>query len=101
MPSDTAVSVRDVSKDYRIRVGADRASTLGEELGGLSRRGFRRRPTETFHALRNATFGIASDEVLGITRSHGAGKSTRLKILSRITRPDRGVIDIFGRVGSL
>jgi lipopolysaccharide transport system ATP-binding protein len=39
--------------------------------------------------------------VVGIIGQNGAGKSTLLKILSQITTPTEGEVDIFGRVGSL
>jgi ABC-type polysaccharide/polyol phosphate transport system ATPase subunit len=32
---------------------------------------------------------------------NGAGKSTLLKILSQITSPTEGTVDLYGRVGSL
>ena len=40
-------------------------------------------------------------EVLGIIGRNGAGKTTLLKILSQITEPKTGCIDLYGRVGSL
>jgi lipopolysaccharide transport system ATP-binding protein len=39
--------------------------------------------------------------VLGIVGHNGAGTSTLLKILSRITQPTTGTADIYGRVSSL
>ena len=39
--------------------------------------------------------------MLGVIGRNGAGKSTLLKILSRITDPTSGVVNIYGRVGSL
>ena len=38
---------------------------------------------------------------LGIVGRNGGGKSTLLKILSRITHPSEGKVELFGRVGSL
>jgi ABC-type polysaccharide/polyol phosphate transport system ATPase subunit len=40
-------------------------------------------------------------DVLGIIGRNDAGKTTLLKILSRITRPTKGWAEIYGRVGSL
>src|SRR5437667_4306264 len=40
-------------------------------------------------------------EVVGIIGRNGAGRSTLLKILSRITEPTSGWAEIEGRVGSL
>lgn len=39
--------------------------------------------------------------MLGIVGRNGAGKSTLLKLLSQITTPDAGRIEVHGRVGSL
>jgi lipopolysaccharide transport system ATP-binding protein len=47
------------------------------------------------------SFDVHKGEVIGIIGRNGAGKSTLLKILSQITTPTEGEVDIFGRVGSL
>jgi homopolymeric O-antigen transport system ATP-binding protein len=57
--------------------------------------------TEEFWALKNVTFEVKRGEVLGIIGRNGAGKSTVLKILSRITEPSEGRVTIAGRVASL
>jgi homopolymeric O-antigen transport system ATP-binding protein len=44
---------------------------------------------------------VRRGEVLGIIGRNGSGKSTFLKILSRITKPTEGQADIYGRVGTL
>src|SRR6202044_1292589 len=62
---------------------------------------FRREERETFDALKEVSFDIYQGEVVGVIGRNGAGKSTMLKILSRITEPTEGEVDINGRVGSL
>jgi lipopolysaccharide transport system ATP-binding protein len=57
--------------------------------------------TDTFWALKDASFDVTQGEVLGVIGRNGAGKSTLLKILSRITEPTTGCADLYGRVGSL
>jgi lipopolysaccharide transport system ATP-binding protein len=52
-------------------------------------------------ALRDASFEVRDGEILGIIGRTARGKSTLLKILSRITEPSEGHVDITGRVGSL
>jgi lipopolysaccharide transport system ATP-binding protein len=52
-------------------------------------------------ALRNVTFEVMPGDVLGIIGRNGGGKSTLLKILSLITHPTEGEVELYGRVGSL
>lgn len=54
-----------------------------------------------FWALDNVSFELRRGECLGIIGPNGAGKSTLLKMLGGIILPDKGLIEIHGRVGSL
>lgn len=56
---------------------------------------------EWFWALRDVDFEIRPGEVVGIVGRNGNGKSTLLKILSKITSPTQGYADLTGRVCSL
>ena len=57
--------------------------------------------TDYFWALRDISFELRRGEVLGILGENGSGKSTLLKILSAITPPSAGSVQMRGRVGSL
>ena len=98
--SDIALSVRGVSKSYTI-AHQEQQVTLAEQALQQVRNGFRPASKETFWALQGISFDIKEGDVVGIIGRNGAGKSTLLKILSRITEPTSGVIDLYGRVGSL
>ncbi len=52
-------------------------------------------------SLKDVSFDVKQGEILGIIGRNGAGKSTLLKIISGITEPTEGRVDIYGRIGSL
>jgi lipopolysaccharide transport system ATP-binding protein len=99
--SDLAVSINSISKAYSIADRRARSTTLAEALSKVFRRGTRKPSTGKFWALRDVSFEVRRGEILGIIGRNGAGKTTMLKILSRITEPTSGQIDLYGRVGSL
>ena len=76
----------------RIRGKEDPNTKIGMEHYG---------PNETFWALRDVSFTVDRGDALAITGRNGAGKSTILKLISRITAPTTGEIRIRGRVASL
>ena len=47
---------------------------------------------QPFHALHNITFSINEKDLFGIVGMSGAGKSTILKLLTGLIRPDQGEI---------
>jgi homopolymeric O-antigen transport system ATP-binding protein len=80
------VRFEDVSKRYRLRQRAQHA-------GG--------RQEQEFWAVRNVSFDVQHGETVGVIGHNGAGKSTILKLLSRITAPTAGTITLNGRLAAL
>lgn len=56
---------------------------------------------KTFMALNGIDLTVYQGEALGIIGSNGAGKSTMLKLLCRVTAPTEGEIDLYGRIASM
>ena len=95
--SDIAIRVEGVGKKYSI--GKQKEDTLRATIARLfsnSNKG-----GEEFWALKDISFEVKRGDVIGIIGKNGAGKSTLLKILSQITTPTTGRIEINGRVASL
>ena len=106
---NTAIAIENLGKRYSI--GHKRANGDGirhaleravrHPLAWMKSDVRRRQKDEDFWALRGVSLQIEPGEVVGIIGRNGAGKSTMLKLLSRITVPTEGRIRINGRVGSL
>ena len=92
-----AISIANLSKRYMI--GLKKDSSLRGTLSTVFKTG--NASDEEFWALKDITLEIKKGDVLGIVGKNGAGKSTLLKILSQITKPTTGRIEINGRVASL
>src|SRR5262245_35254630 len=98
---EVAIRFEDVSKKYRLRHGW--YVSIRDELARATRRllGYGADGPEEFWALRNVSFEIKKGETLGLIGANGAGKSTILKILSRVTVPTSGRFEARGKVGAL
>jgi lipopolysaccharide transport system ATP-binding protein len=106
MENEVVIDVKNISKKYNITVGYE-PDNLREKIVDILKlpinalKGTHKTKKKEFWALRDVSFQVKRGEVLGIIGRNGAGKSTMLKILSRITDPTTGIIKIKGRVASL
>ena len=84
-----------VSKKYSLNYGTRSLRSAIPDL-------FRTNKTNNdFWALKDVSFEVEQGEALGIIGPNGAGKSTILKLLSGITRPTSGRIDVNGKLSAL
>jgi lipopolysaccharide transport system ATP-binding protein len=102
--SDVAIRCENISKRYRIG-SQEKYKALRDAIAGAFAAPFRRNSSsgDDAHvwALDDVSFEIKCGQVIGVIGHNGGGKSTLLKILSRITKPTRGYAAINGRVGAL
>ena len=88
------IDVRDVKKKFRIYY--DRGLTLKEKVLFKQRRTY-----EDHWVLNGISFQVHKGEAIGLVGENGCGKSTTLKMLTKILYPDAGTITMDGRVSSL
>ncbi len=59
------------------------------------------RSREEFWAVRDVSFRVEQGEMLGIIGQNGSGKSTILKLITRILEPTSGTVSVAGRLAAL
>lgn len=90
----SVISVKKVQKKFRVYY--DKSCSMKERVLFS-----KRNRHEDRWVLRGISFEVEKGEAIGLIGQNGCGKSTMLKLLSRIMYPDAGSIEIKGRVSSL
>ena len=95
------VTFEQVGKRYKLR--QDRPRSFREWF--VRRAGFAGQSApaaaDILWALRQVSFAIEPGETVGLIGSNGAGKSTALKLISRVIVPTEGRIHVKARVAAL
>ena len=94
MKPENAIEVRDVRKKFKVYY--DKGSQLKERILFRKRNRYEER-----WVLNGISFDVKKGEAIGLIGHNGCGKSTTLKLLTRIMYPDSGTIQMRGRVSSL
>lgn len=94
MQDGNVIEVQDITKKFRVYL--DKGHTLKEKILFKKRRNY-----EDRKVLRGISFQVKRGEAVGLIGHNGCGKSTTLKLLSKIMYPDSGEIRMKGRVSSL
>ncbi len=92
--NDVVINVDSVTKEFTYY--EDKAYFLKERLINLKRNKKRKHVV-----LKDITFDIKKGETVALIGVNGSGKSTLLKLLSKIIYPEKGAINISGKVSSL
>lgn len=89
-----AIRVENIYKGFKVYF--DKGQSFKEKILFKNRRKY-----ETRAVLKGINFSVEQGEAMGIIGENGCGKSTMLKLMTRIIYPDKGRILIQGRVSSL
>jgi ABC-type polysaccharide/polyol phosphate transport system ATPase subunit len=103
MFDDIAIKVEGVSKKFSRNLNHVMlygVQDITKNMIGLSSNSWKLRNGE-FWAVNDVSFEVKRGETLGIIGANGSGKTTLLKLLNGIFMPDKGKIEIRGRVGAL
>lgn len=90
--AEPALVVQDLDKTFRIP--KQHVNTLKER----ALHPFRSTDYREYHVLKDISFEIGRGEFFGIVGRNGSGKSTLLKCMAGIYRPERGRIQVAGRL---
>jgi len=91
--SDNAIQVENVSKWFDF--DASKQSSIFERIISF-RKKIHNHPK--LEVLKNISFEVKKGELLGVIGANGIGKSTLLKIISGIYRPDSGYVSVNGKI---
>lgn len=94
MKDCNAIEVHDVVKKFKVY--QDKGKTIKERALFSRRRKYEERVV-----LDGISFEVKRGEAVGLIGHNGCGKSTTLKLLTKIMYPDSGSIEMRGRVSSL
>ncbi|KKQ18159.1 MAG: Polysaccharide ABC transporter, ATP-binding protein [Berkelbacteria bacterium GW2011_GWA1_36_9] len=97
-----SIEFNNVYKSYSIR--RLKYKRLAEDVGQIFQRLLTRKKrtlqSEKFFALNGISFKVRKGESLGIIGKNGAGKTTILKLISKVTYPNSGKITVNGKIGA-
>lgn len=89
---ETALEVRNLSIDYKILKKISVVKSVFHKKADKEK---------FFRAVKNISFDVEKGEILGIIGKNGSGKSTMLRSIAGIFKPDEGEIDLKGNSVSL
>ncbi|MBM2826310.1 MAG: transporter related [Dehalococcoidia bacterium] len=92
-----AISIEGVSKRFVIK--HEHPRSFQELLISLVKR--RNGHLEELWALRDVSFDVEQGETFGLIGANGSGKSTILKLMTRVMEPTAGRIQVDGKVSAL
>lgn len=87
-----AIEIKNVTKTYKI---------YNKKLYRVVDSLFNTKHYDEYKALKNVSLTIEKGEAVGILGKNGAGKSTLLKMLTGVTKPTSGNIEVDGKISAI
>ena len=84
-PASTSIVVDDVTKSFTLRYHRTLKQMAVARLKGRDISG-------TFNALDHVSFTVEQGESIGLMGLNGSGKSTMLKLINGVMRPEEGTV---------
>mgnify|MGYP002855007145 CR=1 FL=1 len=94
MEEQNAIEVKDIKKSFKVYF--DKANQLKDKVLFWKRNRYERR-----NVLKGISFNVKKGEAIGLVGHNGCGKSTSLKLLTKIMYPNSGTIEMRGRISAL
>lgn len=95
MREKLSINVSNVSKNFKLYY--DKASTLKEKILFFTKNN----KPENLEVLKNINIKIYEGESVALIGTNGSGKSTLLKLMTKIIYPNKGKIEVNGKLTSL
>lgn len=92
--NDVVISVKNITKGFKVYY--DKGFSLKDKFLYRGRSRY-----ERHQVLKGVSFDVHRGEAIGLIGQNGCGKSTTLKMLTKIMYPDSGSITMKGRVSAL
>lgn len=94
--TESIISLENVSVSYRLP--SERIGTFKEYAIRALQRKIK---IQNFWALTGVNLQVNKGEVFGLIGNNGAGKSTMLKVISKVLKPSKGRVMVFGKIAPL
>lgn len=89
-----AIKVSNITKKYNLY---KRPQDRLKEIFSFTKKSYH----DVHYALKDISFCVEKGETIGIIGKNGAGKSTLLKLITGVSTPSSGIIEVHGQVAAL
>ncbi|MFH1460389.1 MAG: ABC transporter ATP-binding protein [Candidatus Omnitrophota bacterium] len=92
---NVVIDLKNITKKYNLKLG--KQSLIGNLLSWFRKKSL----NQTILALDDINFSVQQGETVGIIGENGSGKTTILRIISKITTPSQGYVKTEGKIAGI